>query len=491
MALSTESRPVGADILALVTWGMYDNPLVLFREYVQNAVDAFDRSDRSEAPKVTLRLDVQGMSVAIRDNGPGLSFEDAVRDLVAVAASRKVRGRDAGFRGIGRLVGLAFADEVVFLTRSSEMESMTQVVWRGDTLKTLLASESDLEDVIDRCVSVTTVPGDGYPSHFFEVTLRRIARFVSDRVLNVNIVRQYVAEVCPVAVSVEFPYYSQVSELVSQFVESVTVAIHIEGDTSPILRQYGSAVQLTASRNLNYQSFERFELATIEGDSIAAIGWLVHSTYDGAIPKRCGVRGLRVRRNDIAIGDESTLDHLFVEDRFNRWCIGEIHILDHRIVPNARRDYFEINPHLRNFENQLKPIVSSIVKRCRRASTARNEARRHSELVEWATAVHRLAAFGYVSKGYARPLVDRAIERLDAVRRHGGQADDVSWAAGIEVLYQRLVRFDDVHERGLVQKLSPNDACAYQRVVEALLDATDDPRTALRVGEVVLVRLLG
>ena len=31
---------LGGELLRLVTAGMYDNPLVLYREYVQNAADA-------------------------------------------------------------------------------------------------------------------------------------------------------------------------------------------------------------------------------------------------------------------------------------------------------------------------------------------------------------------------------------------------------------------------------------------------------------------
>ena len=34
----------------------------------------------------------------------------------------------------------------------------------------------------------------------------------------------------------------------------------------------------------------------------------------------------------------------FTEERFNRWCVGELHILDSRIVPNARLDYFSQDP---------------------------------------------------------------------------------------------------------------------------------------------------
>ena len=33
--------------------------------------------------------------------------------------------------------------------------------------------------------------------------------------------------------------------------------------------------------------------------------------------------------------------------------VGEVHVIDPRILPNGRRDYFEPGPHTRNLENQL------------------------------------------------------------------------------------------------------------------------------------------
>ena len=36
---------------------------------------------------------------------------------------------------------------------------------------------------------------------------------------------------------------------------------------------------------------------------------------------------------NIRVGDERVFDHLFEEERFNRWCVGEVHILDSRIIP--------------------------------------------------------------------------------------------------------------------------------------------------------------
>src|SRR5262249_30706370 len=65
-------------------------------------------------------------------------------------------------------------------------------------------------------------------------------------------------------------------------------------------------------------------------------------------------------------------DESFKEPRFNGWAVGEIHVLDRRIVPNARRDNFEVNHHYSNLLVQLGPLASSISQRCRSASVDRN-----------------------------------------------------------------------------------------------------------------------
>ncbi|UXN57538.1 hypothetical protein [Phyllobacterium zundukense] len=42
--------------------------------------------------------------------------EQAWNTLTSIGASKKDRQRDAGFRGIGRLAGMAYCDKVIFRT---------------------------------------------------------------------------------------------------------------------------------------------------------------------------------------------------------------------------------------------------------------------------------------------------------------------------------------------------------------------------------------
>ena len=112
------------------------------------------------------------------------------------------------------------------------------------------------------------------------------------------------------------------------------------------------------------------------------------------------------------IGDETIFDSLYSEERFNRWCVGELHILDHRIVPNARRDYFEPGPHLRNLENHLLPILRGVGERCRAASAARNRTRKVLSSLSDIEEVHDLATSGYLTDDDATALVRRALQQI-------------------------------------------------------------------------------
>lgn len=115
------------------------------------------------------------------------------------------------------------------------------------------------------------------------------------------------------------------------------------------------------------------EFADVDG-GVGAVGWIGHHDYVRSLPPALGVRGLRARYGDIQVGKSNLFEDSFKEVRFNGWTVGELHILDRRIVPNARRDNFEINHHYYNLLVQLGPLAAKITQRCRSASVARNTA---------------------------------------------------------------------------------------------------------------------
>ena len=106
-------------------------------------------------------------------------------------------------------------------------------------------------------------------------------------------------------------------------------------------------------------------------ENLIAIGWLAKTSYLGSIYDR-SVKGIRLRKGNILIGDHQTLNVVFKDARFNGWSIGEIFAVDSKLIPNARRDNFEKNPSYFLLVEQLTTIASSITKDIRSASLNRN-----------------------------------------------------------------------------------------------------------------------
>ena len=307
---------------------MYHDPLSMYREYIQNASDAVAASGLPGRARVEIAVDVSERRIRIRDNGPGLSREEALERLLPIGRSGKTLGIDRGFRGVGRLAGLAFAKTVSFTTRTHGDQAVTRITWHSDRLPELTSTESELEEAILDCVDLEILPGSGHPEHFFDVEVGDVARHSAGLLLNRNAVRDYIGEVCPVPMSSIFPFAERVEGLFNGAEAPLKLEVLLEGDPDPVKRPYGESIQLSANKQAEFTEFQVIRIPTVDDTGEAAVGWVAHSSYQGAIPKEQRVRGIRARVGNIQIGGEAVFDHLFTEERFNRWCVGELHILD-------------------------------------------------------------------------------------------------------------------------------------------------------------------
>ena len=407
---------VGGNILSLITEGMYDEPLAIYREYIQNSADAISRAN--QVGRIEIDIDPVARSIRIRDNGPGLSRAEATRALVVVANSNKTRGVDRGFRGIGRLSGLACAEFVVFRTRCRSRKRITRIEWDGTVMRTRLLDRATLEETIRSCVSVSSEDAGDYPEHFFEVEILGVSRHVSGKLLNSDAVKDYISEVCPVPISDDFPFADDVTSCLHSRIPGPTLNVHVNGENEPLRRLRHPAIAFSDTHHEAFAGLETFQVPDVEGRQLSAIVWLAHSGYVGAIPKALRLRGLRARCGDIQVGSDTVFDHLFREERFNRWCVGEVHVIDPRILPNGHRTYFESGPHIRNLENHLAAIATDLSSLCRRYSSLRHRQRQMASKLERAEKTLEAAAKLLGSEPPARDYAWRVLTaEAEAVRR--------------------------------------------------------------------------
>lgn len=482
---------VGGGIMNLITTGTYNNPLAIYHEYIQNAADAAGITKDERAGRIEIELDPLGMRIRIRDDGPGLSEDEAYRALIPIADSQKLRETDRGFRGVGRLSGLAFAESVAFLTRARGCKNVTRVTWNGQRLREGINNSMQMERAVHDAITMDAISGEDYPENFFEVEVTGVARHAAGLVLNRDAVRDYVAEVCPVPFSRSFPFAEEVERTLAEHSRLPTFEITLNGDEEPVTRRHGDVIHLSGIRNEQYLEFEEIQIPSADNKGCAAIGWVAHSHYLGAISKETGIRGIRARDGNMQIGGESVFDGLFVEERFNRWCVGEIHILDPRIVPNARRDYFEPGPHTRNLENRLAAILRGIATRCRKASSMRNKGRRIRSTIQNAMDIFELATSGYLAEADASAMIKQAAIDVQQIYYDldsaGEHLDD--YILDLNEVESKLKKYKRTPVSSYFGNMSKVESDAFKRVFYALTQATKSPRIAKETIEAVLGQL--
>ena len=182
---------------------------------------------------------------------------------------------------------------------------------------------------------------------------------------------------------------------------------------------------------------------------------------------------------NIQIGGEAVFDHLFAEERFNRWCVGELHILDPRIVPNARRDYFQPGPPLRDLENHISPILRGISTRCRRESTTRNRDRKTLVSLSNIEDLYDLAISGFLAVADSTKLVQEALREVEEVRMsiHKGNIGNGT-IERLDTVEKQLNGFSGEVEPQFFESMTPSEKTFCQKLFGALVAREPSPRSA-------------
>jgi molecular chaperone HtpG len=190
--------------------------------------------------------------------------------------------------------------------------------------------------------------------------------------LNEHLLSHYLAQVAPVPFSPEFSLASVIQKELAAYGARRPIRLLVGGEQ--VFRPFRDSIEPPGTdKSVEIRDIEFFKIADVDGE-VGGIGWLGHHQYVRSISSTLGVRGLRARVGDLQVGEANLFDECFKETRFNGWTVGEIHVLDRRVVPNARRDNFEANHHFANLLVQLGPVAAKIANRCRTSSISRTAA---------------------------------------------------------------------------------------------------------------------
>src|SRR5579859_6454345 len=207
---------IGKDVIESLAIGMYEDSRFIFREYIQNAADQIDKAVKEglitkDQGEIHIDIDPDKKAIVIEDNAAVIAQSNVLPILQNIAQSTKQRGVDKGFRGIGRLGGLAYCGKLVFETSFKGEPVKSILTWDAHMLKKIINNRQYKEEAVSVIQQVTKFESqkEEEEKHYFRVTLIEVN---NDELLDKKEIEEYLSMVAPLPYATRFIFKSKIYE---------------------------------------------------------------------------------------------------------------------------------------------------------------------------------------------------------------------------------------------------------------------------------------
>lgn len=310
----------------------------------------------------------------------GLPSDQAVKALLDIGNSSKLHTINRGFRGIGRLAGLSYCNRLTFQSSYKGENKRIDVSFDCYKLRQLLIpgqyNEYDLSNVLSEVTEINEY-NESIKKHYFNVILEDVQDV--EGILNIREIKDYISQVAPVPYDpINFKWGKELKDklknlgyLIGEY--NIYIKEVEQEQEEQIFKVCKDNFLADKVKRIN-DSIKQLNIHEIKNNNgeIQAYLWYAETNFFGTILDE-SMKGIRLRKGNILVGDKSTLNHIFKEDRFNGWFQGEVFVVDPNIIPNARRDDFEKNSNYSNLLSELSKIGERLSKKIRSISNLRND----------------------------------------------------------------------------------------------------------------------
>jgi hypothetical protein len=429
---------IGKFLIEILTEGMYKDPLFMYREYIQNATDAIDDAvelkllEKLRSGKIHVKI--HGRSIFITDNGTGIKADEIHRKLYDIAHSDKDYTKRKGFRGIGRLGGIAYCETLKFITS-----------YKNEPIKSILTIDCEnirkeltdpdvkigAQDLILNNFSVETDDAKSH-EHYFTVQLDRVKK---DLLLDQSNVEKYLSYVSPIPYPSSFSFKKKIKEVLSNYEDKIGVILpeyDIFINDNQLYKPYSD--NLYSNNNIIIDTIVDVECEEIiMGDEVIAVFWYGICKYKKSLSTITNPAGIRYRQWNIQIGDADTVKDLFTESkRGTYYFVGEIHCISKQLIANARRDSFNHNDVLTSLEKRLKEKFRVLNSLYRKSNEIINMLKKKSDYKEKIDVYNRASAHGFKNESerlrqeaLLNANKETAVKQLDNIEKFTKSESDV------------------------------------------------------------------
>ena len=458
---------------------------------------------------------VEERNIVIRDNGLGIPRDIAKIKLMNVGASDKDGVTERGFRGIGRLGGLAYAENVQFIT--SALGDTTKTVMTCDCVRMqqlLQKSNNETSDIMEtfKAISMFDEQPEDAEKHYFEVHLIGVSK--ESGLLDEEDAVRYLAETAPI--DFDSQQFAQARKIREHFSTKgfpiICYKILRGARRKPIYKLYSRSMTTGKQERTKTKDYVRgveFVYQEASDGKPLYIGWLAITDFSGVISDET-VQGIRFRKGNILVGNGTSFAKFFPSEghNANRMFAGEIHVLHDELVPNSQREDFEPSAIYNEMRKALSEWAGSINKKYRRGTSEATSALRNlTKLNEEQKELEEKIDSGAITSDEKREQIAERLEKIARSREKeektvrkalergtfdNDRKETVEKALSqtetatkrVTTLNTKIVNARYATKNDLPSSYSRDERKLYQRII-SVIDTyfADDPQTAEKLRE--------
>jgi len=370
---------IGKDQMRQYMGGLYENSMVIFREYLQNACDAVEQAFQSGLIKsrrdanIAVTVDQFNKRIIIHDIGIGIARENIAPYLVDVASSQKFNKHLVGRHGIGRLNGANYCDRIIYETSYSGEPFKSTLVWDVKEAKRLCADdtvEMDTPAIIDKVTNLEPEESEASDAHYCKVILENVN---DPQLMDDQAVREYISEIVSVDYSLEF----KENALSSALDLSINAGYEKRFDSLWVYKITVNEVPVEKTYRSEYNDkhlgvLQCFTLIDDKTQEELAWGWFALNRTAEQL-NDLPFSYIRARHHNFQIGGKELLNQYHKGTTAPAYSVGELHITHPDINPTATRDGIEGGPERRRLETALRKCLLRVYEQYNKASKFRSE----------------------------------------------------------------------------------------------------------------------